>query len=246
MTTPAAIEIQDVSLTYRMPRNRAPSLKEFAVRMFKAQIEYDELMALSGISFTADRGELLAVIGPNGAGKSSLMKLLARVLPPTDGRVIVRGAVAPMINLGAGFNTELTGYENVVLNGTLLGRSSSLMRERAEAIASWAELTEFMDVPLRSYSSGMLARLGFAIAVDTDPDVLIVDEVLAVGDESFQRKSFGRIKELIDSGVAVVLVSHGMDTVLELADRVMWLEHGLVKMLGDPADVVGAYRASVS
>ena len=246
MTAQPAIEVRDVSLEYRLSRNRPGSLKEFAVRFAKGQVQYDKFYALKDVSFTAMPGELFAVIGPNGAGTSSLMKLPARVLPPTDGRVIVRGSVAPMINLGAGFNPGLTGYENAVMNGTLLGRAPGLMKERVSQIAEWAELTEFMDVPVRSYSSGMLARLGFSVAIDADPDILIVDEVLAVGDEAFQRRSFGRIKKMIDSGVTVVLVSHGMDQVLELADRVMWLDHGEVRMMGEPGSVVKAYRDSVA
>ncbi len=241
-----AIEVEAASLVYRLSRNRSGSLKEFLIRLVKGQVEYEKLWALKEVSFQARQGELLGVIGPNGAGKSTLMKLLARVLPPTEGRVLVRGSVAPMINLGAGFNTELTGYENIVLNGTILGRSAKSMRERAGAIAEWAELTDFLDVPLRSYSSGMLARLGFAVALDTNPDILIVDEVFAVGDEAFQRKSIGRIKELIDEGVTVVLVSHGMSTILEYSDRVLWLDHGRVQKLGEPHEVVAAYQAAVA
>ncbi len=231
-----------MALAYRMTHDRAGTVKEFAIRFVKRQVQYEQLWALKGVSFTVGRGEVFAVIGPNGAGKSTLMKVLARVLPPTEGRVIVRGSVAPMIELGAGFNAELTAYENVVLYGTLLGRDPEFMRERAEAIAKWAALEDFLDVPIRSYSSGMLARLGFSVATDIEPDILVVDEVLSVGDEAFQRKSAERIEAMIDAGTAVVLVSHALETVLEVAERVMWLDHGQVKMIGEPKEVVEAYR----
>ena len=158
--------------------------------------------------------------------------------------MIVRGTVAPMISLGAGFNPELTGFENIVLYGTLLGRDPDEMSRRTGPIADWAGLSDFLDVPVRSYSSGMLARLGFAIASDVSPDVLVVDEVLAVGDEEFQRKSFERMQELMGEGTAVLLVSHGLTKVQEMADRVMWLDKGSVKMIGDPEEVINAYKAS--
>jgi ABC-type polysaccharide/polyol phosphate transport system ATPase subunit len=173
------------------------------------------------------------------------MKMLARVLPPTEGRVVVRGTVAPMIELGAGFSMELTAYENIVMYGTLLGRHPEFMRERAAEIAHWASLDDFLDVPLRSYSSGMLARLGFSVATDTEPDVLIVDEVLSVGDAAFQQKSAERMRRMIEDGASVVLVSHNLGTVLEIADRAMWLDRGLIKLEGDPGEVVAAYQASV-
>ncbi len=184
-------------------------------------------------------------IGPNGAGKSTLMKILARVLPPSEGRVIVRGSVAPMIELGAGFNMDLTGFENTVMYGTLLGRSPERMRQRAPEIAEWADLTNFIDVPLRSYSSGMLARLAFSIATDIEPDVLIVDEVLSVGDAAFQIRSQERMENLIDRGASVVIVSHNLGMVAQLADRAMWLDHGTSLMAGAPQDVIDAYEQTV-
>jgi ABC-type polysaccharide/polyol phosphate transport system ATPase subunit len=173
-----------------------------------------------------------------------LMKVVARVLPPTGGRVIVRGVVAPMIALGAGFNHELNAIENIVLFGTLLGRDPQEMHERAQAIGEWAELTDFLDVPIRSYSSGMMARLGFAVAADVDPDVMVVDEVLSVGDQAFQKKSFERMQSLMEGGTAVLLVTHVLEKVTEMADRVIWLEKGRIRMEGDPGEVVAAYQAS--
>jgi ABC-type polysaccharide/polyol phosphate transport system ATPase subunit len=245
VSEPPPVQVENVSLAYRLTRNRAGTLKEFAFQMLKRQVSFEKLWAVDGVSFEVRRGEVFALIGANGAGKTTLMKVVARVLPPTGGRVIVRGVVAPMISLGAGFNPELTGYENIVLYGTLLGREPEYMRGRAQTIAEWAGLTDFLDVPVRSYSSGMLARLGFSIASDIDPDVLVVDEVLAVGDEEFQKKSYDRMQQLMGSGTAVLLVSHALEKVLDMSDRVMWLDKGKVKMIGDPHEVVGSYKAAV-
>lgn len=235
----------DVSLAYRLTRDRAGTMKEFAINVLKRQVQREEFWAVRDVSFTLNPGEVLGVIGPNGAGKSTLMKMVARVLPPTEGRMVVRGVVAPMIELGAGFNQEMSAYDNIVLYGTLLGRTPSQMRERVDAISEWAELTEFIDVPIRSYSSGMMARLGFAVATDIEPDVLVVDEVLSVGDTAFQEKSKERIQHLIDSGAAVLFVSHDLETVKQMSDRVLWLDHGRAVMVGDPTSVVDAYAHPV-
>jgi ABC-2 type transport system ATP-binding protein len=243
MSTPA-VELTDVHLAYRLSRSHSSSLKEFAIELFTHGVRYEEKLAVDGVSLHVMPGEVVAVIGPNGAGKSTMMKLIARVLPPTAGRVVVRGRIAPMIELGAGFNVELTGYENAVLYGTLLGRDPAYMRARLQHIGEWAGLADSMDVPVRSYSSGMLARLAFSVAVDVKPDVLVVDEVLAVGDESFQQRSGERMNELINAGAAVVLVSHQMEQVLTRAHRVVWLEAGRVRMSGEPREVVAAYRAA--
>jgi ABC-2 type transport system ATP-binding protein len=239
------VEVSDVSFAYRLARNRAGTFKEFAIQLLRRQVTFEKLWAVQHASFSVNRGEVFALIGANGAGKTTLMKVVARVLPPSGGRVVVRGSLAPMISLGAGFNPELTGYENIVLYGTLLGREPQDMRRSADRIAEWAGLNDFMDVPVRSYSSGMLARLGFSIASDIDPDVLVVDEVLAVGDEAFQRKSFDRMTEMMNAGTAVLLVTHQLETVIEMADRAMWLDKGRVKMVGDPGEVVETYKASV-
>jgi ABC-type polysaccharide/polyol phosphate transport system ATPase subunit len=244
--TVPAIELHGASLAYRLSRSASTSLKEHALASFKRQVRYEEKLALHSVDLVVESGEVLAVIGANGAGKSTLMKLMARVLPPTAGRVLVRGHVAPMIELGAGFNPDLTGLENTVLYGTLLGRTPRSMRDRAGAIAEWADLTDAMDIPLRAYSSGMVARLAFSIAVDAQPDVLLVDEVLSVGDESFQRKSEARLDGLIAHGSAVVLVTHNLAQVLDKATRAVWLDHGVVRRDGHPAEVVAAYRTAMS
>ena len=236
------VEAIDLGIAYRLARNRAGTLKEFAIQAVKRQVSHERLWAVRGVSFEVAQGEVFGVIGPNGAGKSSLMKAVARVLPPSEGRVIVRGAVAPMIELGAGFNPELTARENIVLYGTLLGRQPEFMRDRVPEILRWADLTDFTDVPIRSFSTGMLARLGFSVATDVQPEVLVVDEVLSVGDESFQLKSRRRIEELMDGGASILLVSHSLSMVEETANRVMWMDHGQPKMIGDPSSVVGAYR----
>jgi ABC-type polysaccharide/polyol phosphate transport system ATPase subunit len=238
------IEVDHVSLAYTLNRDRAGTVKEFAFQLLKRQVTAERFLAVDDVSFQVNRGETVAMIGRNGAGKTTIMKVVARVLPPTDGRVIVRGVVAPMIALGAGFNHELNAIENIVLFGTLLGRDPDDMRERAKSIGEWAELTDFLDVPIRSYSSGMMARLGFAVAADVEPDVMVVDEVLSVGDESFQRKSFEKMQALMKGGTAVLLVSHVLDKVLEVADRVIWLQKGRIQMAGDPEEVVEAYRES--
>lgn len=244
MSAPA-IEVDNAALAYRLSRTGAGTFKEFTIQLVKRQVRYEKLWALKGVSFKVDSGEVLGVIGPNGAGKSTLMKMLARVLPPSSGRIVVRGSVAPMIELGAGFNPELTGLENIVMYGTLLGRSPAMMRQRVDTIMEWADLHEYVDVPLRSYSTGMLARLGFAVATDTEPDVLIVDEVLSVGDGAFQLKSAARIKKMIAEGTSVVLVSHSMSTVKGIVDRVIWLDAGEIKLEGDPEMVIEAYEGSI-
>ncbi|GMQ94819.1 MAG: ABC transporter ATP-binding protein [Acidimicrobiia bacterium] len=243
--TEQAIQVSNVRLEYRLSRSNIGSFKEYAIKTVKRQMKYESLWALDGVSFEVAKGEVFGIIGPNGAGKSTLMKIMARVLPPTEGRVIVRGSVAPMIELGAGFNADLTGYENIVMYGTLLGRTPERMRRRAWEIAEWADLTDFIDVPLRSYSSGMLARLAFSVATDIEPDVLVVDEVLSVGDAAFQLRSEERMKILIERGASVVIVSHNLATIGDLAARAMWLDHGRCMMAGDPNEVIAAYKQTV-
>jgi ABC-2 type transport system ATP-binding protein len=243
--SPPSVVATNIGLAYRMARDQAGSMKEFAINMLKRQVVYESLWALDDVSFEIGQGEVFAVVGPNGAGKSTLMKVIAGVLPPTSGRVVVRGLLSPMIELSGGMNPEMTGRENIVMFGVLLGRDPAYMRERVGPISEWAELTEFLDVPMRNYSTGMVARLGFAIATDVKPEILLVDEVLAVGDEAFRRKSNERLEELMEGGTTVVLVSHSLPTVRNMADRVMWLDHGRIKMIGDAETVVQAYQDSV-
>jgi ABC-type polysaccharide/polyol phosphate transport system ATPase subunit len=236
------ILLDGVSVRFRVPHERVPTLKEYALRVARRRIRYEEFWALRDVSLTVDAGEAFALIGRNGAGKSTLLKVVARVLRPTAGRARVRGRVAPLLEFGAGFHPELTGRENVFLNGTLLGRSRRELVASFERIVEFAELIEFIDAPLRTYSSGMIARLGFAIATDVRPEVLIVDEGLAVGDTDFQTKCTGRIREFRQAGTTILLVSHQMPYVAETCTRAAWLDHGAVKAVGPAADVVQAYR----
>src|SRR5262245_20001207 len=214
--------------------------------MVSRSLHHDEFWALRDVSITVDEGEVFGLIGRNGAGKSTLLKVVARVLRPTAGRARVRGRVAPLLEFGAAFHPELTGRENIFLNGTLLGRSRRQLSERFEAIVEFAELAEFIDAPLRTYSSGMVARLGFAIATDVRPDVLILDEGLAVGETDFRSKSAGRIREFRESGTTIMLVSHQMGDVMQMCTRAAWIDHGAIKALGPTADVVRAYRGPES
>ena len=239
------VEAADISLAYRRTRHRVTSLKQTAIDTIKRRMAYEEFFALSEVSFNIARGETISVIGRNGAGKSTLLKVIARVLPPTTGRVIVRGNVAPMIELGAGFNPELTGAENIVLYGTLLGRNPKEMRSRIEAIADWAGLTDHMDIPIRAYSSGMTARLAFATATDVTPDLLIVDEILSVGDADFREKSAARTLEMMNGGCAVLLVSHDLDAVEKMSNRAIYLENGIPKSAGGVQKVIEAYLSDV-
>ena len=245
MTQELIVEATDISLAYRRTRHRVSSLKQTAIDTINRRMAYEEFFALKGVTFNIARGETVSVIGRNGAGKSTLLKVVGRVLPPTTGRVVVRGLVAPMIELGAGFNPELTGAENIVLYGTLLGRTPKEMKTRIEAIADWAGLTEHLDIPIRAYSSGMIARLAFATATDVTPDLLLIDEILSVGDADFREKSAARTVELMNGGCAVLLVSHDLEAVEKMSTRAIYLENGLQKFSGQPQDVMDAYLSDV-
>ncbi len=243
--TPAVepvIRLEDVSVRFRLPRERITSVKDYAIRLLKGQLAYDEFWALRHVSLEVQRGETLGIIGRNGAGKSTLLKVVARVLRPTGGRVRVRGRVAPLLELGAGFDPEMTGRENVFLNGTLLGYTAADIQQRLDRIVDFAGIRDFLDAPLRTYSTGMTARLGFAIATDVQPEILIVDEVLSVGDEEFQKKSAARMEELRQHGDAILMVSHSLQAVKRLCHRVAWLDHGELRALGPAEEVVAAYQ----
>ena len=203
-----------------------------------------DFWALHEVNLNIFAGEMFGLIGPNGAGKSTLLKLVARVMRPTKGRVIVKGRVAPLIEFGAGFHPDLTGRENIFLNGALLGFTNEEMQEKFDRIVDFAELWDFIDVPLRNYSSGMSARLGFAVATDVEPDILIVDEILSVGDESFQRKSFERMTKFRDMGATIILVSHIMETITTLCHRAALIDQGHIQLIGEVDEVVESYRGS--
>ena len=237
------IDLKNVNVTYRVLMNKSSSLKELFKDALKGKARVVDYVALQDISFSVDAGEVVAILGRNGAGKSTLLKVLAGVLPPTRGTSKVNGKIAPMIELGAGFHAEMTGSENVLFYSALMGRDVKHAKERTPAIGEWAGVADHMDFPLRTFSSGMVARLAFATATDEKAEVLLVDEVLSVGDADFQEKSKARMHELISSGAAVVLVSHDMSAVRELATRAVWLEAGHVKMIGNTDEVVAAYEA---
>ena len=238
----ATIEITNVGLTYRVLKNKTGSLKELFRDILHKKVRIQNYVALSDVSFTVDSGEVIAIVGKNGAGKSTLLKILAQVLPPTSGIAKVTGTIAPMIELGAGFHPEMTGAENVLFYSTLMGRDVNKTKLRIAAIGEWAGVTDHMDFPLRTFSSGMVARLAFATATDDTADVLLIDEVLSVGDADFQVKSSQRMKELLNKGAAVVFVSHDMSAVRRLAQKAIWLENGVVKMSGPTEQVVSAYE----
>jgi len=238
----STIEVTNVSLTYRVLKNKTGSLKELFRDILHRKVRIQNYVALKDVSFTVDSGEVVAIIGKNGAGKSTLLKILAQVLPPTTGKVKVDGSIAPMIELGAGFHPEMTGAENVLFYSTLMGRDINRTKSRTQAIGEWAGVTDHMDFPLRSFSSGMVARLAFATATDEMAEVLLIDEVLSVGDADFQNKSRARMEELIARGSAVILVSHDMTAVRRLAQKAIWLENGVVKMSGPAEQVVAAYE----
>jgi len=245
MSTPA-IEFREVSLCYRLLAERGiVTLKEWMIRRLTSRMTYQELSALSEVSFTVGQGRTFGIIGHNGAGKSTLLRVAGGILAPTKGEAIIRGRIAPIIELGLGFEGELSGRENIFFNGALLGRSRAEMIDRFDEIVEFSELGEFIQQPIRTYSSGMVARLAFAIATTVDAHILLLDEVMSVGDERFRLKCQQRISDFRDAGVTILVVSHDLEAIERICDDVMWLEHGSMKALGPAHDVVDAYRASV-
>ena len=240
------VELSSVSVRYSVPRERIVSLKEFAIRRIQRRLSYREFWALKAVDLELRQGEVVGVIGRNGAGKSTLLRLIARVMPPTEGRVRVVGSVAPLLDLGAGFHPELTGRENVFLNGTLLGHNRRDVEEHFAEIVAFAQLEEFIDAPLRTYSSGMAARLGFAVATAWKPDILIVDEALSVGDEAFRTRCERRIDAFRNAGTSVLLVSHDLALVRAMCQSVLWLDHGVVCASGAADTVIDQYRRAPS
>lgn len=241
-----AIELMDISVHFRIPTERVPSFKEYVLRRVTARIEYHDLWALKALSLTVEPGEVFGIVGRNGAGKSTLLKVISRVMHPTNGRVIVRGRLAPLLELGAGFHPDLTGRENVFMNGTILGYSKTSIRAHFDEVVDFAELPAFIDAPLRTYSSGMVARLGIAVATLFRPDILALDEVLAVGDLGFRQKCLERIEAFRACGTTILLVSHDPGTVEAHCHRVAWLDHGTIVALGPPAEVLPRYAEAMA
>ena len=239
---PPVIVLDNISVRYRAADQRIGTFKEYIIRLIKRQVNFKDFSALNNVSLEVREGETLGIIGRNGAGKSTLLKVISRVLIPTEGRVRLRGRVSPLIELGAGFHPELTGLENIFLNATLQGRSRKEIEERLDEIITFAELETFINSPIRTYSSGMVARLGFSISTSWKPDILIIDEVLSVGDEGFRQKSALRMEKFRAEGTGSILVSHNLQTIKSLCTKAIWLDHGKVKAEGAAEDVVEQYR----
>lgn len=241
---PASVNAEGLGIKYRRYRKQAVSLKEAVVGLFKAT-EYEAFWALREVSFSLYPGDRVGVVGPNGAGKSTLLKALAGVLPPSEGELKVRGKVAPLIELGGGFNMELTGRENIYLNGAIMGRSKAETSTRLEAISDFADIGDFLDTPMRSYSSGMRARLGFAAATDINPDILLLDEIFSVGDEAFRKKATARMENFFQEEKTVVLVSHSMPLIERYSNLVLYMRDSQVVAFGDPKAVIEQYLGDV-
>lgn len=237
--------LENVGVRYRVPRERIPSLKEYFIRWLKGEISYHTFWALQNINLSVCQGEVFGIIGANGAGKSTLLKVVSRVLRPTTGRLRLRGKVAPLLELGAGFDFELTGRENIYLNGAILGYSKREIEKRLDRIVEFAGLQDFIDAPLRTYSSGMVARLGFAVATDERPEILIVDEILSVGDTEFQSRSFERIQSFQAQGTTILLVTHDIGRVEAMCQRALLLSHGQIVAMGDSAMVADRYLGRI-
>jgi ABC-type polysaccharide/polyol phosphate transport system ATPase subunit len=239
---PNAVEVTDVSMTFLHSGDRATHLKEYLIKAARRQLRRDEpLTALQGITLSVAKGDSLGIVGLNGSGKSTLLKIISGIMRPTSGRVRTEGVIAPLIELGAGFDMELTARENIYLNGSALGHSKRYMEDKFGEIVEFSEMGDFMDVPMKNFSSGMAARVGFAVATATNPDILVVDEILSVGDFKFRDKCEKRISALMSENTTVLLVSHSTQQIRKLCRRAIWLEHGKAKMAGNAEEVCDAY-----
>jgi lipopolysaccharide transport system ATP-binding protein len=244
-TQSPAIILEHASVRYRSSEEPYWSFKEFVIRALQNRLKLKDFWALDDVSFTIEKGETFGIIGRNGAGKSTLLKLVSRVLSPTKGKVITSGMVAPLLELGAGFHAELTGRENTFLNGTLLGHPMREIKAHLPEILDFAQIDGYIDSPLRTYSSGMVARLGFAVATSWEPDILILDEILAVGDEEFRMKCYERMRKFRDDKITILLVSHDLTTIKKMCSRAVWLDQGKVKAIGKVDDVIQAYHENI-
>lgn len=240
-STPLSIRVEDVSVTYRTSLERKPTFKGTLLRLGRRERVVREVEALKDVSLQVPQGAVLGVLGANGAGKSTLVRTMAGILPPTTGRVEVHGRVSTLLALGVGFNRDLSGRENVILGGLAAGLKREQLHEKYDEIVAFAELEDFMDMPMSTYSSGMYGRLGFSVAVNMEPDILLIDEALSVGDARFRRKSFNKMKELCDQARTIVLVSHALGSIQELCDTVVWMHQGELRMQDEPDAVIGAY-----
>ena len=237
------IEIKNVEMHFNMSKEKIDNLKEYFIKLLKRQLMYEDFTALNNVSVEVKKGEVFGIVGYNGSGKSTLLKIISGILKPTVGSVKVHGSIAPLIELGAGFDLDLTARENIFLNGSVLGFSNQMIEEKFDDIVEFSELREFLDVPMKNYSSGMVARIGFSVATMVKPEILIVDEILSVGDFLFQQKCEQRINDLMQGGTTVLIVSHALEQIRRLCNRVMWLDKGKIKMVGETQAVCDAYEA---
>ena len=236
------IEVKDVSVRFRMANDRVNTLKEFMVRTLTKKLSYSEFWALQNVCFEVKKGEVLGIIGRNRAGKSTLLKVISGIMKPTKGSSVNHGNIVPMLELGSGFDFELSGRENIFLNGAVLGYSEAFLHAKYEEILAFSELQDFIEVPLRNYSSGMVMRLAFSVAAAVSPEILIVDEILAVGDAQFQEKSRKRMLEMMSGGTTVLFVSHELEQIRRMCSKVVWLEHGKVQAFGKTKEICDAYE----
>lgn len=243
VTNRVAIHVEGVTQRFRVIHERPDTMRELFSKFLRHKVSFHDFDAVSNVSLEVERGEMVGIIGRNGSGKSTLLKIVAGVYKPTVGRARVHGTLAPLIELGAGFHHELTGRENILLNGLLMGYSREEMMRRESSIIEFAEVGEFIDAPVKQYSSGMHMRLAFAVATEVDPDILIIDEILAVGDAAFQEKCFARIRRFRESGKTILFVSHNMQQIAAQCDRAVLLEHGVMLSSGNPREVVERYHA---
>lgn len=239
------IQASQVSMCFRMDVTKTTNLKEWFVKKIKREQKFESFYALSDVSFTVPRGEVLGIVGRNGSGKSTLLKVISGIYKPTSGKVVTAGRVAPMLELGSGFDQELSGRENIFLNGAILGFTEKYLQEKYDEILAFSELGDFINMPLKTYSSGMMMRLAFSVATMIEPEILIVDEILAVGDAAFQKKSFDRMMQIIRGGTTVLFVSHSLQQIRDLCSRVLWLDHGRVVDIGETERICGAYEQSL-
>ncbi|WP_337098196.1 ABC transporter ATP-binding protein [Paenibacillus sp. YIM B09110] len=237
------IEVNSVSMKFRLANEKVDSLKEFILRRLKRNMNYTDFYALNSVDFSIKKGERVGIIGHNGAGKSTLLKIISGVMKPTEGNVKVNGSVAPLLELGAGFDNDLTGAENIYLNSATLGKSKQYINNKYDEIVEYSGLEDFIHTPVKNYSSGMRARLGFSIATRLEPDILIVDEILGVGDEQFRKKSTETMKRLMNSGKTVITVSHSLSMIREMTDTVIWLHKGQIREIGNTEEVCNAYSS---
>lgn len=240
------VQVEHVSMDFRMDMNRTTNFKEWVVNALKGKQKIENFHALDDVTFHVEKGEVLGLIGRNGAGKSTMLKVISGIYKPTSGVARTQGRVVPLLELGCGFDAELTGRENILLNGAILGYSEEFLRSHLQEIIDYSELGLFIEMPLKTYSSGMLARLAFSVATVVKPDVLIVDEILAVGDERFQRKSHARMMELMSGGTTVLFVSHSLPQIRQMCDHVVWLDHGKVRAFGPTDEVCDQYAADMA